>query len=54
MIKLAEKYKFSKKILDDQGIEAKEGKQIKVDLGGISIEVTITEIDGDQIFAVGK
>ena len=51
---MAEKYKFSKKILDDQGIEAKEGNDIEVDLDGITIKAKISRIDGDQIIAVGK
>jgi FKBP-type peptidyl-prolyl cis-trans isomerase 2 len=43
-------YKLSKQILIDQKIEAKEGKQITIDLDGAAINGTIKKIDGDQVF----
>jgi FKBP-type peptidyl-prolyl cis-trans isomerase 2 len=50
---MAEEYKFSKKILDDQQIEAKVGNHIKVKLeDGVEIEGKIIKVDGDQIMVV--
>lgn len=48
---MAEEYKFSKKILDDQGIEAKEGSEIQVKLGEELVKAKIVKIEGDQVIA---
>lgn len=42
-------YKFSKKILEDQKIEAEKGKYIKVTLEKEIISGVITKIEKDQI-----
>lgn len=49
-----EEYKFSKKILEEQGFEAKVGNKIDLKLGEIEIKAEITKIDGDQVYAVGE
>lgn len=46
-------YKFSKKILEDQGIETEEGSQVKVELAGEEIEGKIIKIEGDQVIVEG-
>jgi FKBP-type peptidyl-prolyl cis-trans isomerase 2 len=47
-------YKFSKKVLEEQGFEAKVGNEVDLKLGEIEIKAKITKIDGDQVYAVGE
>ena len=48
---MAEEYKFSKKVLEDQGIEAKEGSEVEVKLGEELVKAKIVKIEDDQVIA---
>ena len=48
---MKEAYKFSKQILEDHGIEAKEGSEIEVKLGEELVKAKIVKIEDDQIIA---
>jgi len=50
--KMGEKYKFAKKILEDQNIEPEVGKMIEVDLGLGLVELKILKIDSNQVLAI--